>query len=90
MDPSESMIYSIQLFAMHFDIIEIIENAGAHQWWWHQQNFPFYIQWKEVDQGMERRELWLVRLGQLWETDWWGSCHQDVWQTPDDLIKEPH
>ena len=33
----------IQLFAMYFDIIEIIESPGAHQWSWYQQIFPFYI-----------------------------------------------
>ena len=79
-----------QLFAMHFDIIEIIESPGTHQWWLHQQSFIFYIQQKGLDQGIGRRGLWLVSLGQLWEIDWWESCCQDAWQTLDDLIKEPH
>ena len=50
----------IQLFAIIFGIIEIMKSPGTHQWWWHQQDFPFFIQQKGVDQGIGRRGLWLV------------------------------
>ena len=45
------------------------------------------MQQKGVGQSKERKG---AVIGQLWGTDRQGSCCQDVWQAPYNLIKEPH
>ena len=50
----------IQFFAMHFDIIEITESLTHINGDGTSRTFPFIFQWKRVDQGIGRRELWFV------------------------------
>ena len=69
------------------ELIKIVENPDAHHLWWHQQVFPFYRSMKRGGPGQ-----WEERpgIGCFQRTESWGSCCQDVWQTPDDLIRGSH
>ena len=75
---------SLQLF---FDIIEIYEKPWCTSMMMAPAELSFLYSAK--GDGPKHRKEGAV-IGLLQGTDWWGICHQDVWQTLDDLIKEPH
>ena len=88
-DPSKSVIYSAlcNYFLTSLKLWKALVHINGDGT---SKTFPFIFSKKRVDQGIGRRGLWLVSFGQLHGTDWQGSCHQDVWQTLDNLIKELH
>ena len=69
------------------ELITIMENPGAHHLWWHKQVFPFY---RSIKRGKPGQLEKTAGIGCFQRTKSWGSCHQDVWQTPDDLIRGSH